>query len=113
MASANKIREIIAGIDVDKLDAEYAYVGIRVQEEAFGLSVGDTVWHKSHIWDDGDDTGEELDGVCAMSLAALDDIRCEYFGETVVILGSDSAEYGEDFGEIVMREARVLAIIEL
>lgn len=113
MASMSKVREIISGVDIDEIGAEYGFIGIRVQDEAFGLHVGDTVMHNSHIWDDGEDTEEELDGVCAMNLRALDMIICEYYGETILVLGSDDAEYGDDLGEIVMRDAKVLAVINL
>lgn len=111
MASMNKVREIVSSINIDEIGAEYSFIGVRVQEEAYGLNVGDVVTHNSHIWDDGDDTGVELDGISAMSIDRLNAIRCEYYGSTVIILGSDYAEYGEDIGEIVMQDAQVLAIV--
>ena len=54
----NRIKEII-----DKYELDYNYIGIRVQEEEFELGSMD---HVSKVWVDGDETDEELDGVCVM-----------------------------------------------
>lgn len=113
MASMKSIREALRKIDLDDLTDAYGYAGIRVQEETYGLSVGDTVTHNSKVWIDGDETDEELDGVCAMNINALDAIHGAYFGRCVLILGSNSADYGEDAGEIIMQDAKVLAIINM
>lgn len=111
MANMKKVLEIANSIDTDEIC--YEYIGIRVQESPEGLEVGDTVYHCSHIWDDGEDTGEELNGVCAMNINRLDWIvkdGMEYFGNTIIVLGGNSAEFGEDLGELVMQEPEVLAI---
>lgn len=113
MASMKSIREAIRKIDIDAMEDEYAYIGIRVQEEAYGLTVGDTVYHYSKVWVDGEETDEELDGVCAMSINLLDIVEGFYFGKCVLVLGSNYAGYGVDPGEIVMRDAKVLAIINV
>ena len=98
------IREII---EDKELDFDYGYVGVRVQEEPFALGEID---HASHIWEDGDDTEEELDGICAINAVSLE-IAPEYFGDHVAILVSDNATYGEDAGELIMKDAEVAAII--
>lgn len=113
MASMTDIRKALNSLDLDELGAAYEHIGIRVQEESYGLTVGDTMEHNSHIWEDGDDTEEEIDGVCAMNVKSLNMISCEYFGQTILVLGSYDVEYGEDLGEIIMRDAEVLAIINL
>lgn len=113
MASMKSIREAIKRIDIDDLTDAYGFIGIRVQEETYGLTVGDTVAHNSKVWVDGDETDEELDGVSAMNINALDAVQGYYFGACVLILGSNYAGYGEDAGEIIMRDAKVLAIIDV
>lgn len=113
MASMKDIRKGIEMVDMDVIGEEYGYIGIRVQEEAFGLKVGDTVAHNSLVWVDGDETDEELDGVSAMDINHLDIVDCEYYGSCVLVLGSDCTDLGEDLGEIVMKDAKVLAIINL
>lgn len=103
------IEQVRAIVEEQELDLDYGYIGIRIQEEPFGLGPID---HVSHIWEDGDDTGEELDGVCAInykSLAACNGVN--YYGDHIAILASDRATYGEDIGEIIMEEAEVISII--
>ena len=41
---------------------DYEAVGVRVQDVPFATG---PMFHRSHIWDDGDDTGMELPGVSA------------------------------------------------
>ena len=86
---------------------DYEMIAIRVQEEAFELG---SIDHVSHIWEDGEDTGEELDGICAIR---IDQIRSasDYFGGHIAVLGSNSYEYGEDAGEVILQDAEVLAIL--
>lgn len=111
-----EIKKAIETVDVEELGEAYGYIGIRVQEESFGLSVGDTVEHNSKVWVDGDETDDELDGICALNYNMLDKIgdkNGEYFGACILVLGSDNTEYGEDYGEIIMQDAQVLAIINL
>jgi len=86
-----KAREIVEEME---LDSKYGYIGIRVQEEPFELGEMD---HVSHIWDNGDDTGVELDGICVCSLDRLG--VNNYFGDHVAIICGNEAEYGEDDGE--------------
>jgi hypothetical protein len=90
-----------------ELEYNWGYIGVRVQEEPFELGGID---HLSHIWDNGDDTEEELDGICAIHIDHLE-VAPEYFGEHVAIIVSDRATYGEDAGEIIMQGAEVAAII--
>ena len=111
-------KEIISLIDNLIENSGYEYIGLRAQEQEFSLG---TITHNSVNWVDGTETDEELDGVCAVSamhryalprdiekrIAAMD----RYPGEHLAILVSDSASYGEDANEIVMRDAEVVAII--
>ncbi len=107
-----RISEISNGISSD----EYEYIGVRVQEETYGLSVGDTVEHKSKHWIDGEMTEEYTRGVCAISaeyarIRSIGDFG-GYPGKTILVLGSNYAEGGEDIGEIVLVDPVVLDIIQ-
>ena len=55
-------------------------------------------------------TDEELDGTCAIMLNDAK-LANAYFGDHVAIIGSDSMEYGQDLGEIILRDAEVLEVI--
>lgn len=88
------------------LSWDYEFVGVRVQEQAFDLG---TIKHRSHVWDNGEDTGAELDGVCACKLERLGVNR--YYGNHAAIICGNDAEYGEDDGEIIIRDAVVVKIL--
>ena len=103
-----------ANIDIDALEDRFAFLGVRVQEETYGLSVSDKIVHSSRVWVDGDETDEELDGVCATNYSnGVYLTQNEYFGRYVLLLGDNKAEYGEDDGEIIMYCPTVLAIWEV
>lgn len=71
------------------LSDPYESVGIRVQEQEFEAGKID---HGSHVWDDGDDTGVELDGICACELSHLGD--SQYFGNHAAIICGNSVSWG-------------------
>lgn len=105
------IRTIRETIDQNDLDFDYGFVGIRAQEEPFELGAID---HLSHIWVDGDDTEEELDGICATNVAQFEryfGANGEYFGDHLAIIVGNNATYGEDIGELIIKDAIVAAII--
>jgi hypothetical protein len=90
--------------------SDYEYIGVRVQDVPFTLG---PINHNSHRWDNGDDTGEELDGVCVIDVKMLASVIKHmhwYYGEHIALLGAYSAEYGEDYGELVLSEAETIAI---
>lgn len=107
MKMTRELIETIKGI-VDEMDLtyEYEYVGVRVQSQEFSLG---KMEHVSHVWDNGNDTGIELDGVCVSRISSLG--ANEYWGEHVAIVCGYSAGYGEDDGELVVRDAEVVAVI--
>lgn len=109
------MKEIVKRINLSEIDEDgrYAYIGIRVQDDAYGMQAGQKVEHNSLVWIDGEETDEELDGVCAVNADVISQIDATYYGDTVVVLGSQRAEYGEDEGEIIMQDAVVLAVVEL
>ena len=86
---------------------DYEYIGIRTQEVPFELG---EMTHLSHIWDDGNDTGVELNGVSVL-LGAYADLATQYYGDHVAIVAGNCGEYGEDKGEIVISDATVIEIL--
>lgn len=86
---------------------EYEYIGIRVQEVPFEIGVLD---HISHVWDNGEDTGEELDGVSVLS-ANYAHLAEQYYGKYLAIVAGNCAVYGEDLGELVISDAVVLEVL--
>lgn len=87
---------------------EYEYIGIRVQDETpFELGNLD---HVSHVWVDGEDTGEELGGACVIR-GDRAELAKSYFGDYVAIIGGNSAEYGEDDGELIISDPVVLEVL--
>lgn len=92
-------------------------LGVRTQEVPFE-AVGETMMHQSVIWIDGEETDEELDGVCALDMRryatkeeAIKASKAGYFGKYTAIIESDSYEYGEDENEIILRDPVIVEII--
>jgi hypothetical protein len=106
MITAKQLQAIAK--DVLQKGYEYDSIGLRTQENTYGLSVGDPVNHKSSVWIDGDQTEETLNGICAVSAiqAARRSLNFgAYIGDTVLVIGSNNIEYGEDDGEIILKES--------
>jgi hypothetical protein len=95
---------------------EYEHIGIRIQE--MPAVVGQELNHHSHVWDDGEDTGEKLDGVCALEweqFNRLDSfaLATGYAGPYVLVLGTyGNVEWGNDPAEIIMYSPVVLACVK-
>lgn len=106
MMNAEMIKNIKKVAEEMGLSWDYEFVGVRVQEQDFELG---TIEHLSHVWDNGDDTGVELDGICVCSLNRLG--VNNYFGDHVAIICGNEAEYGEDDGELIIRDAEVVKVI--
>ena len=89
---------------------DYEVIGVRVQEVPFELG---SIDHVSHVWDDGEDTGEELSGLSCCRVDSLRDANSNgyYYGDYVAVIGGIRYEYGEDIGEIVIADPVVIAII--
>lgn len=94
-------------------DFDCEKVGIRIQEQPFELGELD---HVSHIWVDGEDTGEELNGISVVNInsSVANDMFCGrgYFGDHIALIGGDLDEYGEDSGEVILKNAEVLYVIK-
>lgn len=91
----------------EELFYDYEVIGVRVQEQPFELG---EMSHTSHIWVDGEDTGEELNGVCAVLYDRLNGAH-HYFGDHVAIVAGNSFSYGEDPGEVIIEDAVVVEIL--
>ena len=107
MTKAEAIKNIIDRIEEIEDAYDYGYIGIRVSENEF--TEGETL-DNSFVWVDGEMTDEELGGTCAIMLKDAK-LANTYFGNHVAIIGSDSMEYGQDLGEIILRNAEVLEVI--
>lgn len=106
MMTAEMIEDIKNAVEEMDLDWDYEFVGVRVQEPEFEIG---TIDHISHVWDNGDDTGIELDGICACRINRLG--ANHYYGDHVAIICGNEGEYGEDDGEIIIRDATVVKVI--
>ena len=107
MNKAEAIKNIISRIDEIEDTYDCGYIGIRVSEYKFTKG---EILDNSFVWVDGKMTGEELDGTCAIMLKDAE-LANVYHGSHVAIIGSDSMEYGQDLGEIILRDAEVLEVI--
>lgn len=107
MTKKEAIESILNRIDEIRENSEYEYLGVRVQEKEFKEG---EILDNSFVWIDGEVTSEELDGTCAVK---LEDARLAagYFGDHIAIIGSNTMEYGQDLGEIILRDAEVLEVL--
>ena len=131
MLSIKEIKEVIA-------NTEYNFYGIRV--DAFQYNIGDIANNSHQLFQDPDydEEGEliypyindgiyegfydagELNGTCTIEFNAEDDDSIQraieqlelYFGSNFHVLGGDYAEYGNDYGEIIIADAEVLLSVE-
>lgn len=87
---------------------DYEYVGIRVQDDV-PFELGE-MFHVSHVWVDGDDTGEELPGVCVID-GRKAELSASYCGNHAAIICGNHAEYGEDPGELIISDPVVLTVL--
>lgn len=89
---------------------DYEAVGVRVQDVPFAPG---PMSHRSHVWDNGDDTGVELSGVSAMRWDSINEAQRygHYYGDYVAVIAGDSWDYGEDAGEIVIHDPVVIEIL--
>ncbi len=91
----------------------YEYYGLRVMDDPV---VGETL-APSYRWEDGDCTDEELNGTSAIQVSESTFDRAlrssnGYWGTHVALIGGYQMEYGEDAGEVVIRDAVVVAVWE-
>ena len=97
----------------EELYYDYEVVAIRVQDPEFELGEMD---HKSHVWVDGDETDEELDGVCGIRSNMAEIVfnsffSCVYPGEHVAIIAGNRYTCGEDRGEVIIEDPVVVEVL--
>lgn len=107
MTKMEAIENIMNRIEEIRENSDYEYIGVRVQENEF---VKGEILDNSFVWVDGEMTDEELDGTCAVKLEDVE-LAKGYFGDHVAVIGGDSMEYGQDLGEIIIRDAEVLEVL--
>lgn len=109
MKLTNEIIEQVKKI-AEENDMDYECIAIRVQDVPFELG---EMSHVSHRWDDGDDTGEELDGVSGTKVSSIKaNASTTYYGKYLAVIAGNRYTYGEDVGEVVIEDAKVIAIIK-
>lgn len=87
----NKIKAI-----AEEYDFDYAAIGFRSQNVPFELGAID---HVSHIWDNGDDTGEDLPGICVCSVKLVDR-NPDYYGEHCAVIAGNALRVRRGRGRI-------------
>lgn len=107
MTKSEAIKNIMNRIEEIRNEVEFDYIGIRVQEDEF---VEGEILDNSYVWIDGETTDEELDGTCAVNLCDAE-LANGYYGEHVSLIAGNSAEYGADLGEIIIRNAEVIEVL--
>lgn len=88
-------------------DGDYDFVAVRIQEVPFELGEID---HVSHVWVDGNETDEELAGICGINVKDLQ-YAGDYYGDYAAIICGDCAMGGEDMGELIIEDPVVVEIL--
>lgn len=107
MTKAEAIEYVLNNIENIQDQYDYDYIGVRTQENAFTKG---EILENSYVWFDGESTGEELNGTCALMLSDVKQVT-GYCGQHVAIIGGFYGEYGQDLGEIIIEEAEVLEVL--
>lgn len=110
------------------LKGEYEFYGLRALTIVDDADVDraapelGSVLAPSRVWDDNEMTDEVLPGTCAYLLPCdlddVDDVERHikhfegegYYGKHTVLVGGFHGQRGEDMGEIIIRDAKVLAV---
>ena len=98
---------------IKRAQQEYEHVGLRTTEKPITGKI-----KNSSVWNDGEPTNKKLNGVSATDVNdqtarrehGLTDKIGGYsaLGPYTYVLGSDSADWGEDRGEKIMHNPKVL-----
>jgi hypothetical protein len=107
--------EILAAIR--SAPADTVYFGLRV-EDGRTFAIGDYI-PNSRVWDDGEPTQDEVDGVSTVGLGddpSLSDVETAlgaadiYHGATIMLVGARYQSRGQDAGEHVLRRPISLGV---
>ena len=98
-------------------DWPFQHVGIRIVDsdyDDYDAEVG-SILGPSRCWVDNEWTADFLSGTSCIGLeSAVQPVTyAGYSGRRVLVIGGDYAEGGEDAGELVIRDAEVLDVIDL
>jgi hypothetical protein len=105
------INETILALAAEAREATGTMVGIRKStRSADYYSVGETL-SRSYRWVDGERTDQLLDGVSTVEQGYWARVEGDSAGDTVLVV-TGQAEYGEDVGELVIKDACVYAVID-
>ena len=89
---------------------DFDYVGIRTADSI--PQIGDV----SSVWDDGEKTDDDLDGICATDIEQWALVVSEHFskygydGASQCIIAGNIGGSGEDMGELIIEAAMVIAL---
>ena len=88
-------------------DGDYDFVAVRIQDVPFELGEID---HVSHVWVDGNETDEELAGICGSNVKDLK-YASDYYGNHAAIICGNRAMGGEAMGELIIEYPVVVEIL--
>lgn len=118
---------------IDQVSDEDPFLVFGIRSQEANAQVGD-ILPNSYAWVDGEKTDEELDGACCMHIATIskDSIikainklgnkaqkrfglpvngyNAGYNGDNFLLVCGEYGKGGEDIGEIVIRDAKVIAV---
>lgn len=108
----SQVENLIKVSDSMGLCCTYDYIGIRIQEKPFTPG---PMSHKSSVWIDNTETEETLGGISAIDIdQAINVSKRPFFygypGDHIAIIAGNSANEGNDFGEIVIIDPVVVYI---
>ncbi len=106
-----ELGQIAKTINPDDYNKEY--LGLRVvapHYDEYGLQVGEEL-PQSHVWIEEEAQKELLPGTSSIALkeAGKQPQGGGYSGNRVFLIGGDKMEWGEDVGEIIIKDAVILA----
>lgn len=110
---------------IERYSDTYEDFGLRCltvyRDDVAAPIVGD-ILPASSVWIDGNPTDDDLGGTSAIQIwsESGNDITLDraakmlgdYWGRYVVVIGGEQGQYGQDDGEIIVRNATVLAVFD-
>lgn len=119
-------RSIATGRILDAVDkADHGAYALRITEDP--VTVGSRL-KPSYIWENGERTKNLLPGTSAVRIEGNNATAIEralknagiggdgpngvYFGKNVSLIGGDILEYGDDIGEVILKNPKVLDVFE-
>ena len=119
MKKITSIEELKEEIESDN----YNYYGLRKATEHDEEIMERGYLDCSFDWIDGEQTDEELNGTCAVSVneycnleERLEQVKKDYCGTTILLIADKYCEYGNDENEVILGNgcgADIVAIVEI